>query len=233
MSTAIAWLGGGAFAASLGYLVYTYAVTLGRPVAAADGAAIPAAVVDTLLFSLFAAHHSLFARTWVKRVVVRLVPPSLERSSFVWVASLLLGVVCAAWQPLPGTIYAHDDPVVVVFHFALVAVGLILTALGARQLAPLKLAGIDQARHRTRGQPASLTTSFPYNLVRHPIYLGWVLAVFGVPRMTASRFLMACLSTAYLAMAIPWEERLLAREFGSAYGKYARRVRWRLIPWVY
>jgi len=231
MAVLVAWLGGGAFVASLGYFLYTYAVTLGRP-GAADGITVTAVLVDTLLFAAFAAHHSLFARPWVKRQVVRFVPRALERSFYVWVASLLLVLVCAAWLPLPGTVYARSGWIALP-HLGLVAAGLALTALGARQLSPLDLAGIDQARHKARSVRAPLVTSFPYNLVRHPIYLGWLLAVFGVPRMTTSRLLMACLSTAYLALAIPWEERLLAREFGPAYREYARRVRWRMVPFVY
>jgi protein-S-isoprenylcysteine O-methyltransferase Ste14 len=230
MAPLIAWLGGGAFVASLAYFFYTYVVTLGRT--AGHGGVVRAVVIDTLLFVVFAAHHSLFARPWVKRRVIRVVPRELERSFYVWVASLLLMLVCAAWQPLPGTLYTQRGWVFLL-HLGSVAAGLALAALGARRLDPLELAGIDQARHKPRARRGSLVTSFPYTVVRHPIYLGWVLAVFGIPRMTTSRLLMACVSTAYLAIAIPWEERLLVREFGSAYREYARRVRWRMIPGVY
>lgn len=227
----IAWLGGGAFVASLAYFAYTYAVTLARP-GAPEGSVLAPLVADVLLFTLFAAHHSLFARPWFKRRLVQLVPRDLERSFFVWVASLLLVLVCAAWQPLPGTLYRQRGWLVLV-HLLVVAAGVALTALGARLLQPLDLAGIDQARHTPRTASASLVTSFPYSLVRHPIYFGWVLMVFGVPHMTVSRLVMACLSTAYLAVAVPWEERLLVREFGVAYEDYARRVRWRMIPGLY
>lgn len=230
MAALIAWLGGGAFVASLGYFLYTYAVTLARPTA--RGGVLLPLTIDTLLFAVFATHHSLFARQWVKRRVARLVPPELERSFYVWVASLLLVLVCAAWQPLPGVIYAHAGWALLV-HVGLVAAGITLTVAGARRLDPFDLAGIDQARHKPRTSRASLVTTFPYSLVRHPIYLGWILMVFGVPRMTTNRLLMACVSTAYLALAIPWEERLLVREFGSAYRQYAQRVRWRMIPFVY
>lgn len=226
----IAWCAGGAFVASLGYFAYTYAVTLGRP-GTADNV-VRSLVFDVLLFAVFAAHHSLFARPWIKRHVVHLVPRELERSSFVWVASLLLVLVCATWQPLPGLLYAQRGWLAIV-HLGLVATGAALIALGARRLTPLELAGINQARRRPRPERAVLVTSFPYSLVRHPIYLGWILMVFGVPRMTTSRLVMACLSTAYLAIAVPWEERVLVREFGPAYREYARRVRWRMIPFVY
>lgn len=231
MTQVIAWLGGGAFVAALAYLSYTYAVTLGRP-ATTDGSAIQAVLVNTLLFSLFAAHHSVFARPWMKRLVVRLVSPSLERSFYVWVASLLLILVCAAWQPVPEVLYRHDGWVAAL-HVACVAAGIVLIALGARRLAPLELAGINQALGRRPGRTEPLVVSFPYSLVRHPIYLGWVLVVFGAPLMTTSRFLMACLSTAYVVIAIPWEERLLVRQFGHDYEAYRQRVRWRMIPFIY
>jgi protein-S-isoprenylcysteine O-methyltransferase Ste14 len=78
-----------------------------------------------------------------------------------------------------------------------------------------------------------MQTDGAYRLVRHPIYFGWVLMVFGAPAMTASRLLFAAISTLYLIVAIPFEERSLTKEFGAAYRDYQRRVRWRLIPGVW
>jgi protein-S-isoprenylcysteine O-methyltransferase Ste14 len=231
MAIAFAWLGGGAFVGALAYFLYTYAVTLGRP--APPGANVPLSVVaDLLLFLAFATHHSLFARPYARRWVTRAVPASLERTVYVWIASLLLILACAAWQPLPGSLYRSGGWLAAP-HFALVAAGLLLTALGARRLSPLRLAGIEQARRHPPRQPEPLVTSFPYNLVRHPIYLGWILVVFGVPHMTWSRMLMALVSTTYLAVAVRWEERVLGREFGDAYAQYRRRVRWKMVPGVY
>jgi protein-S-isoprenylcysteine O-methyltransferase Ste14 len=134
---------------------------------------------------------------------------------------------------VPGELFRHSG-VAAAPHAVILAAGLALTALGARRLAPLELAGIDQARGRRRRPGAArLVTAFPYTIVRHPIYLGWVLVVFGVPHMTWNRLLMALLSTTYLLVAIPWEERLLGREWGRAYEDYKRRVRWRIVPGVY
>lgn len=235
MASAFAWGGGAAFVASLAYFVYTYAVTLGRPGDTSGGDLVTSVVVNCLLFTVFATHHSLFARAAVKRWLTRFVPPALQVSFFVWVASLLLALACAAWRPVPGTLYRHTG-LLAVLHLVPVGFGAALTALGARRLDPLDLAGIRQAaRLAPPRRPADeeLVTRFPYNFVRHPIYLGWALFVFGVADMTWNRLLMACLSTGYLVVAIPWEERLLTRTFGAAYERYRQRVRWRMIPLVY
>ncbi|MEO8521288.1 MAG: isoprenylcysteine carboxylmethyltransferase family protein, partial [Acidobacteriota bacterium] len=72
-----------------------------------------------------------------------------------------------------------------------------------------------------------------FAIVRHPLYFGWALLVCGAPDMTATRAVFAAVSTAYVAVAIPWEERGLAEAFGDAYARYRRRVRWRMLPFVY
>ena len=229
-----AWGAGAAFAGSLAYFAYTFAVTLGRPLPAGSlQSRVLAATIDTGLFGLFALHHSVFARTGAKRWLTRRLPAALERATFVWVASLLLVLVCAAWVPVGGTVYQRQGLAAWV-HRGFMALGLVLTAAGARRLRPLELAGIEQARHQPR-QPREehLVLAWPYSLVRHPIYLGWVLVVFGVPHMTASRLLLAILSTAYLVAAVPLEERQLERVFGEGYRQYRHHVRWRIVPWVY
>ena len=100
----------------------------------------------------------------------------------------------------------------------------------------LDLAGVRATLLARSGEAARhvpLQTGGLFGLVRHPIYLGWVLFVFGAPRMTLTRFVFACVSTAYLAAAIPLEERGLIGAFGDEYTRYRRRVRWRMLPFVY
>jgi protein-S-isoprenylcysteine O-methyltransferase Ste14 len=100
----------------------------------------------------------------------------------------------------------------------------------------LDLAGVRpilEARSASAPRHVPLVTTGVFGLVRHPIYLGWALIVFGTPHMTATRLTFAIISTLYLAIAIPWEERGLVGEFGAQYDAYRRQVRWRMIPFVY
>jgi protein-S-isoprenylcysteine O-methyltransferase Ste14 len=97
-----------------------------------------------------------------------------------------------------------------------------------RAIDALELAGI-----RSQSEAAGLQVVGPYRLVRHPLYLGWILVVFGAALMTGDRLTFAAITTLYLVMAIPWEERSLRTAFGSDYDRYMRLVRWRMIPFIY
>jgi isoprenylcysteine carboxyl methyltransferase (ICMT) family protein YpbQ len=179
------------------------------------------------LFAAFALHHSLLARDGVKQAVARLVPTRLVRSFYVWTASLLFIAVLELWRPLPGDIYALIGwRAAAPLAAQLFGLWIIITAVAA--IDPLELAGI-----RMEAAPAALQVTGPYRWVRHPVYFGWVLLVFGAPHMTATRLAFAAISTAYLVVAVPWEERSLARVFGVQYSRYQRAVRWRIVPYVY
>jgi protein-S-isoprenylcysteine O-methyltransferase Ste14 len=185
-------------------------------------------VIDVLLFSVFGLHHSLFARTPLKAWVARVWPPELERSIYVWIASVLFLAVCAAWQPVPGALWRISGLPALLGRGLQVA-GVILSVVAARHLDALSLAGIRQARHEAWSAPA-LDETGPYALVRHPIYLGWFLMVWGAPEMTGTRLIFAATSCVYLLLAITFEERDLQRTFGAAYEQYTRRVRWKVLP---
>lgn len=226
----MAWTGGLVFVASLAWFLYFYTVVLGRP-ADGDIALAPHLAVDLLLFGAFGAHHSLFARERVKHWMARAVPPALERSLFVWVASALFALVCLAWQPVPGGVLYHLTGWTAGPARLAQLAGLALTIRTAGLLDVLELAGIRQARGQAL--PARMTTAGPYRWVRHPLYLGWLLFVFGVPVMTADRLAFALASAAYLAIGIPFEERSLEVALGEPYRAYRRGVRWRIVPFVY
>lgn len=225
----MAWAGGAVFVASLGYLIYFYAIVLASPAGDVTRAGRNA-TQNLALFTAFALHHSVLARSGAKARVNRLVPPRYERSLYVWVASLLLIGVCLLWQPLPGVAYAVGNWWRLPF-WALQMCGALLTTRAAGAIDPLELAGIRQ----TTG-PASndnLKIRGPFLVVRHPIYLGWMMMVFLTPTMTINRLLFATISSAYLVLAIPWEEKSLVAAHGLRYQEYQQAVRWRVIPGIW
>lgn len=224
----LAWLGGGCFVASLVYFAWVFYVRFG--VVEPDGPVIAPILIDLALFTAFALHHSVLARSGAKRWLIRRLPPHLERSSYVWVASLLFIAVCALWRDVPGAFYDHAG-LSAVPHWIVVAAGVWLTARSAGVIDPLDLAGIRQASGHSA--PPRFRVVGPYHWVRHPIYLGWLLLVFGVPHMTGTRLTFAVISSAYLVVAIPFEERSLIESFGDDYRRYQQAVRWRLVPGVW
>jgi len=227
---AFVWAGGGVFVASLAFCAASYALRWSIP----DGDGWRAVAFDTLLVSVFAAHHSVFAREGVKRWLARRVPDRLLRSVYVWTASLLLFATCAAWRPIGYELFRMGGALV--WLLALVQLlGVWLSVLAVRGLDPLELAGIRHSSLESR--PATndqrLTTHGPYRLVRHPLYLGWMLIVFGAAHMTGDRLAFAVLTSGYLLVAIPWEEQSLVRSWGDEYRRYRQQVRWRVIPFIY
>jgi protein-S-isoprenylcysteine O-methyltransferase Ste14 len=221
---AFVWLGGALFAGSLAYCAWWYLFALSTPLAEIVWESL---AIDLLLLTVFALHHSVLAREGVKARVARVVPAALVRSSYVWVASLLLVMVCALWAPIGGELY-HSRGWLAVVHAAIQLYGVWLIAQSVRGIDALELAGI-----RTESARGPLQVRGPYALVRHPLYFGWVLAVFGAAQMTGDRLAFAAITTLYLLIAIPWEERSLVRSFGDDYVRYARDVPWRIIPFIY
>ena len=222
-SRAFVWAGGTIFVAALVVFGGWFLFVLGRP--APFGGWQPL-MFDAALFTVFALHHSVFARAGVKQRLAA-IPPGLRRSVYVWIASLLLILVCVAWQTVGGTLYDHHGGAAVV-HSCVQLLGVWLIARSVGRLDPLELAGI---REEKTGVP--LQIGGPYRIVRHPLYLGWILTLFGTAHMTGDRLTIAAISSLYLLIAVPWEERSLMQSFGEEYAAYARRVRWRVIPFVY
>jgi protein-S-isoprenylcysteine O-methyltransferase Ste14 len=237
-----AWGGALLFAVSLSYFLFTYAFTFRETKQASPASAI---AVDLALFTVFALHHSVFARERVRAWVARTVPATLERSFYVWVASLLLLGVCALWQPVAGVAWTIAAPAGWLFYL-LMATGVWLSVRSAGVIDIWELAGVRQIECQPEGRPRPVSlqasdetadgpfkTDGPYGLVRHPIYLGWFLMVFGVPTMTGTRLAFALVSCGYLLIAIPLEERTLRRTTAGRYDAYMRLVRWRIFPGVY
>jgi protein-S-isoprenylcysteine O-methyltransferase Ste14 len=230
---AFAWFAAGTFALSMLFFLYQYLFIFGGSDGLPTTGASPGVslVVNALLFTFFAAHHTLFARTGVKRLVTSVVPASLERAVYTLVASALFGLVLWFWRPVPGIAWALPSgwrwP-----GYTVQIAGIVLTVVAARALDVWELAGVRQASGGG-AESVALQSRGLYGFVRHPLYFAWVLMVFGAPEMTMTRLSFAAISTAYLAVAIPFEERSLIETFGAGYASYQRRVRWRMLPGIY
>lgn len=224
------------FMDALLYSAYRYTFVFGGEVPGPISAR--AIVTDVALFSIFALHHSVFARDMVRNRLTRMVG-TLERSTYVWIASALFIAICAWWQPIAGAVWRIDQPALRGIVHAAQVVGVVFTLISALMLDLLELSGVRQIAPRapSRGAPRKPPTQFkaagPYGWVRHPIYTGWFLMVFAVPDMTATRFVFAATSSLYLLVAIPLEERSLRRSSSGAYDRYMREVRWKLLPHVF
>ena len=229
-----AWGGAAAFAASLLYFLFSYDVTFARTI---DGPASLGSITwDVLLFSIFALHHSVFARSGIRDSILRRWP-TLERSLYVWIASMLLVVTCAFWRPVAGDVWKiYGAPAVVLrlLHLG----GIVLSVASAVAIDIWDLSGVKQvyatnATPNAQGPSANeFRTTGPYGLVRHPIYTGWFLLVFAVPHRTMTRLVFAVASSLYVLIAIPFEERSLLASTAGAYDRYREKVRFRLVPGI-
>lgn len=223
---AFAWAGALLFAGALAWFGYRYFIAFGSPVPGVLQANVVAA--NVALFTAFAVHHTLFARTPLRRWVTTHARDA-ERSIYVWVASLLFIAVCTLWVPLPGTWWTVSGPAAWLLRAAQIF-GLVLTLRGAAVIDVWELAGV---RGVTANAPRpTFSTAWPYGWVRHPIYLGWFLLVWPVSVMTTTRLVFAAISSAYLLIAIPLEEGTLRRT-APEYDEYRRQVRWRVIPGIF
>jgi len=221
------WSGALLFVLSLLSFAVVYGWRLRTPAPPSDGA-VRDAIANIVLFTVFALHHSIMARTGAKTWITRHLPPDLERSVYVWIASALFLAVCWMWRPLPGVIWQTRGPGLALYVGQ--AFGVALTLAAARIVGVWELSGVQQP---DLSRPIEFKADGPFAIVRHPIYLGWVLMVFATPVMTMSRLLFAAVSTLYLIAAIPFEERSLLEAFPDKYRAYQQQMRWRLIPFVW
>jgi protein-S-isoprenylcysteine O-methyltransferase Ste14 len=234
------WTGALLFGVSLAYFLLRYLTAFGA--LALDGPPASAGTWNVMLFTTFALHHSIFARERIRRWMAQTVAPDLERSVYVWVASLLFLLVCAWWRPVPGVAW-HVDGVAVWLLRGVQAAGLWLVARSAAVLDIRELAGLrPQASGPSLRPPGPegwglgppvFRTAGPYGWVRHPIYAGWFLFVLAAAPMTMTRLVFAIVSCAYLLIAIPFEEHTMRATSQGAYDRYITQVPWRLVPGVY
>ncbi len=189
---------------------------------------LPAALaIDCALLTVFAVQHSIMARRWFKEWSGRFVPSSIERSTFVLCASLALLLLCLAWRPIGLQIWSIESAAGRAVLWTLCAAGWLSVLVVTFLINHFDLFGLRQVWLPLVGKPytrISFRTPLPYRFVRHPLYLGFLFAFWMTPAMTLAHLIFAIATTAYIVVAIQFEERDLVVEHGAAYEQYRRRV---------
>jgi protein-S-isoprenylcysteine O-methyltransferase Ste14 len=199
-------------------------VTLDGPPRTSFGTAL---LIDLGLLSLFAVQHSLMARPFFKRWLTRFIPEPAERSTYVLLSSLALIVMFVFWQPLGGVVWDVHDPAGRAVLLGLFAFGWLLVLVATFLINHFDLFGLRQIWLQLVGRPYTTLkfgTPGPYKLVRHPLYVGWFFAFWATPTMTGTHLLFAVMTTAYILVAIQFEERDLMDSLGDDYRRYRERV---------
>ena len=194
---------------------------------------IQALLVNLGLLGIFAVQHSVMARPVFKRWVTRFIPQAAERSTFVLAASIALIVLFYFWQPMGGVVWSVENPQAQILLHALFAFGWLLVLVSTFLINHFDLFGLRQVwlnLHRKPYTELKFGTPLVYRLVRHPLYLGFVLGFWATPVMTAAHLVFAAVTTAYILIAIQLEERDLM-DAHPEYAEYRRRVPM-IIPFI-
>jgi len=186
-----------------------------------------ALITDVVLLGLFAVQHSLMARPGFKAAWTRIVPRSVERSTYVLFSSLLLVLIFWKWQPIPAAVWDISSPALRLLVLALFALGWLTLLLSTFMINHFDLFGLRQVYLRMRGQeytPLNFTQRAFYKFVRHPIMLGFVIAFWSAPHMSVGHLVFSIATTGYILVGILLEERDLMRYHSAEYGAYRARV---------
>jgi protein-S-isoprenylcysteine O-methyltransferase Ste14 len=183
--------------------------------------------INLLLIALFGLQHSIMARPLFKRYWTRMVPPPIERSTYVLVSCLVTIVLMWQWRAVDYTIWTVEQPLARAVLWGLFALGWLMVPGTSLMINHSDLFGVRQVWLHWQGRPytaLSFRTPLLYNRVRHPLYLGWALAFWAIPTMTLGHLIFAGSLTLYMAVAAHIEERDLIGFFGEDYRAYRRRV---------
>ncbi len=194
---------------------------------------VQAVIVNLVLMSIFAIQHSVMARPQFKHWWTKVVPPSVERTTYVLLASLALALMIWQWQPMPTIVWKVASPQLAAALTALSFLGWLIVLTSTFLINHFELFGLHQVANNLAGRPMPeprFRAPLFYRFVRHPIYLGFIIAFWAAPTMTQGHLLFAAVTTAYIFVGIWLEERDLVAVFGDQYRQYRRRVSM-LLPW--
>lgn len=219
-----------AFFVSFVYLVGFMAAFPALPTHVDKGLSAPpvaALLIDLGLIALFGLQHSVMARSGFKAAFTRIVPPAIERSLYCLATALALGVMFALWHPIAVPIWHVEGQDARMAVWALYLLGIAIVFVSTWLISHFQLFGLAQAWAYFRGRelaPPQFRTPALYRLVRHPLYLGFLIALWAAPDMSAGRLLFAAGMTVYLMVGMHYEEKDLTRQFGETYVIYRREV---------
>lgn len=206
----------------IGGLVVPKTIDSGAPAPFAE-----ALIVNLLLLGLFAVQHSVMARPAFKRAWTKIVPKAVERSTYVLAATAALALLLWQWRAMEANVWTVTDPVWVGVLWALFAIGWIVLFTSTFLINHFELFGLKQTWAAFSGRepkPQSFTTPLFYKYVRHPLYLGFIIAFWSAPVMSVGHLLFALASTGYILVGIWFEERDLIAHFGERYRQYQQDV---------
>jgi protein-S-isoprenylcysteine O-methyltransferase Ste14 len=213
-----------AFLGNLQATVVPITVDLGRDM----GSPRSAVLVDVGLILLFGLQHSVMARPGFKRWWTRVVPKELERSIYVLIASAVLALLVWQWRPIPTPVLWHAESAwSVALAWSVMGVGVLVLLWATFLIDHFELFGLRQGwntlRQRALQGPA-FVTPYLYKIVRHPLYLGWLLIFWGAPTMSVGHLLFSAGMSVYILIALRYEERDLVEQIGLRYVRYQEEV---------
>ena len=186
-----------------------------------------AIAMNAVLMIAFGIQHSAMARPRFKRWITKYIPKSAERSTYVMASNVAVILIMVFWQPIGGVIWQADSELLKSVIYTFYFLGWVVLFLSTCMICHFDLFGLRQVWLHFNGKKYTnyeFRVPFAYKYVRHPIYVGWLMIVWAAPMMTVAHLIFSLGMTAYILLAVPWEENDLIATFGDKYTDYQRQV---------